>query len=104
VRVGRYRLSPEALRLGEKAILAHRGADVIFVDEFGPLEMSGGGYRTAFDEVIRSPVAVVAVVRRDILPAFLRLYGDDSFRVFEIDEANRDGLPELLAACLRTKI
>ncbi|MBI4061997.1 MAG: DUF2478 domain-containing protein [Elusimicrobia bacterium] len=48
-RTGPYRFSPEGLALGRRALGAD--ADVLIVDEVGPLELSGGGWAAGLDRL-----------------------------------------------------
>lgn len=79
VRAGRFRLLPEGIELGEEALRsqAAQAADLVVIDEFGPLELDGGGWRPAVDALVgRQRGAVLLVVRRELAEAVRRLYED----------------------------
>jgi len=84
-RTGRFAFRPEGLGLGRAALAqpAVRGADLVLVDEFGPLEVAGGGWRQAVETLTRSgesPV-VVLVVRDDLVVEVRRMFSDRSLGV-----------------------
>jgi nucleoside-triphosphatase THEP1 len=59
----------EGVELGRKAlcIAATQSADLIVVDEFGPLEMNSQGWRTDVDLLIRTSEALILLVVREEL-------------------------------------
>jgi nucleoside-triphosphatase THEP1 len=63
-RWGRFEFARAGLAFGHEALTAHTaGADVIVVDEVGPLELTGGGWAGALDLVVRNfdgPILLVA--------------------------------------------
>ncbi len=66
-----FRFLAKGLTLGNEAldVAATTGADLIVVDEFGPLEFAQGGWRTATDRLIHSTKAVLLLVVREELAA-----------------------------------
>jgi len=59
----------EGVELGRNAlsIAATESADLVVVDEFGPLEMNSQGWRTDVDLLIRSSEALILLVVREEL-------------------------------------
>ena len=50
-------------------------ADLVIIDEFGPLEIEWGGFREAVDELlVHKPICLLIVVRNRILEEVKRLY------------------------------
>ena len=77
VHVGAFAFIDEGLRLGRAALDADatREADLVVVDEFGPLELRGGGWRGQVDQLIAGAARVILlVVRAQLVPEIERLY------------------------------
>jgi len=73
----RYTFTTEGLRVGRSALSADgtKQAELVIVDEFGPLELSGGGWRKEVDFLLPSSDAVILlVVRRELTDEVQRLY------------------------------
>lgn len=69
----------EGLELGSAALSPESvgSADLVIVDEFGPLEMNSEGWRSDVDRLVRSGNALILVVVRDELTEEVgRLYAD----------------------------
>ncbi len=72
---GSYAFAGEGLTLGAEALRAAAGADLVIVDEFGPLELSGGGWREAVEElVVRARGVLLLVVRAELAGKVRRLW------------------------------
>jgi len=81
-------------------ISAARSADIVVVDEFGPLELSGGGWREEVDRLLRAGDSVVMVVVRDELAEKVeRLYSDYPAR--RIGAAKSDAAAEVMQTLRR---
>ena len=96
-RVGRYRVCREAETVAREAVeRALREADLVAIDEIGPMELRSPGIRAAILEALRSgkPGLFVAHARLsdpEILPV-LRSRG----KWFTVTVENRDQLPPLV--------
>ena len=69
----------EGLGLGTAALSeeATESADLIVVDEFGPLELSGRGWRSSVESLLASDKpTVLLVVRRELVDAVRQMYAD----------------------------
>ncbi|HOI43471.1 MAG TPA: nucleoside-triphosphatase, partial [Elusimicrobiales bacterium] len=69
VKAGEFGFFPEGLAAGGKALSAEslRGADAVFVDEIGPLELEGGGWAPALELLLsKSRVPLVITVRDEL--------------------------------------
>jgi nucleoside-triphosphatase THEP1 len=69
----------DGLRLGNAALRQEivEPADLVIVDEFGPLELSGRGWRSSVDSLLVSVNAVLLlVVRRELVNLVQRVYAD----------------------------
>jgi nucleoside-triphosphatase THEP1 len=51
IRTGPYHLSGEAFAAADRSLRHWEDADVVCIDEVGPLEMRGGGFRPALDHL-----------------------------------------------------
>ena len=69
----------DGIKLGKAALSkgATKSADLVIVDEFGPLELHGRGWRENVDSLLASSSAlIVLVVRRELAKAVRRTYTD----------------------------
>ena len=75
--VGSLRFLAEGESLGRRALgeEAVKDADLVVVDEFGPLELRGGGWRKQVDRLVASGrAAVLLVVRQALVETVRELY------------------------------
>ena len=80
---GPFDFIKDGLKLGNAALSAEaaKSADLIIVDEFGPLELNGDGWRKNVDSILASSEAVILlVVRRELADEVERLYADTPCR------------------------
>jgi nucleoside-triphosphatase THEP1 len=76
---GHFDFVAEGLKLGRTALspAATESADLVIVDEFGPVEMSHRGWRRDADRLIRSSEALILlVVRQELVQQVQCLYAD----------------------------
>jgi len=82
-KTGPFAFITEGLKLGNAALSteATKFADLIIVDEFGPLELNGDGWRKNVDSLLASSDAVILlVVRRELADEVRQLYADSPCR------------------------
>ena len=60
--------------------------DFIFIDEYGPLELRGGGLAEVIDNAIKSGKNILIVVKKQLKDIFLERYSDFKFEIFDIDK------------------
>ena len=87
-RIGCFSLAEEGLAFG-RAVLEQlpRSVRLCLVDEYGPLELAGGGWRGAVDGLIRRTSAwVVLAVRQELVERVAEVYRGLSPRVVPFDE------------------
>ncbi len=75
----RFTFVANGLKLGRDALspAATESADIIIVDEFGPLELRGDGWRRDVDSLLAlSDALVLLVVRRELADRVQELYAD----------------------------
>jgi nucleoside-triphosphatase THEP1 len=66
-RIGPFVFFDEALALGRQALRNTVSAEIVVVDEIGPLELRGGGWAREVEELLReSEAVVILVVRKQI--------------------------------------
>lgn len=93
--IGSFYLIPKSLAEASKIILRSRDADLLVVDEVGPLELGGKGLWPALEQVIFQPRAqYLLVARANILEDFLKVLGKREVKVFDIRD--EDILPQIL--------
>jgi nucleoside-triphosphatase THEP1 len=99
---GVFTFSPAALELGRAALHPDHvsSADLILVDEFGPLELRGQGWRREIDALLASAPAsalVTLVAREELIDSVRQLYRHLSFDIFPaLDPVSTDRLLALL--------
>jgi len=77
--VGSFHFLEEGRRLGSRALdlAATEGADLVIVDEFGPLELASWGWRAAVDSLVYAgKIPLVLVVRQELAGAVRDVYAD----------------------------
>jgi nucleoside-triphosphatase THEP1 len=88
--VGRFGLLAEGLALGREALHHPQAlsADLVVVDEFGPLELRGGGWRDATDRLVAEAAGLILlVVREELVAAVGGLFGAGCRQVPAADPA-----------------
>ena len=102
--MGPFTFIEDGLRLGIAALSreAAQSADLVVVDEFGPLELSGQGWRSSVDSLLASiSAAILLVVRRELVESVHHIYAD--FRCRNVNaaepEASRRIIRILNARC-----
>ncbi len=73
----RFTFVADGLKLGRDALspAATKSADIIIVDEFGPLELRGDGWRKDVDSLLAlSDALILLVVRRELADRVQELY------------------------------
>jgi len=99
-RVGKYRVCMKDLEsIGVKAILkAVKEADIVVIDEVGPMEMFSECFKKAVAEALNSEKIVLGTVHyriKDSFTAIIKAKGD--IEVVEVTIKNREILPENIA-------
>jgi nucleoside-triphosphatase THEP1 len=98
---GRFAFTAEGVGFARAALdpASVESADLVVVDEFGPLEMAGGGWRRELDSLLAATdVPILLVVRRELLDRAQRLYaGVPIARLPAVDPASADKVIAMLA-------
>lgn len=96
-RIGPFFFVPETLDSARDIILHGAGADLLIVDEVGPLELLGKGLWPALKQIISTrSLNILLVVRSQLLDAVIKAAALDreDIRIFSVDD--QDFLPALL--------
>jgi nucleoside-triphosphatase len=102
-RVGRYGVDLAAFERVAIPALEEAGEHgVAIIDELGKMELASDAFREAFAELLDRPVPVVATVQSASHPFTDALKRRRDVETMRVTTANRDELPELLAARLRS--
>lgn len=75
--IGRFIFSPDGWQLGNSALntALTSPVDLVVIDEFGPLELEGRGWRENVDELLDGTNALILlVVRRELAEQVQQLY------------------------------
>jgi len=99
-RTARYSFNPKGIDFGIQAIDRGTAAELLVIDEIGPLELRQEGFSNV-PELIKADRAehCVLVIRKELLDAFLpRLPATPS--VFETTIDNRNQLPQEIGSVL----
>jgi len=78
-KTGKFKFFQSGFKFGDDALNAEatKTADLIVIDEFGPLELNGQGWRKDIDSLIASSNALILlVVRQELAESVWRLYAD----------------------------
>jgi hypothetical protein len=84
--VGLFHFLEEGLQVGRRAldVAATERADLVVVDEFGPLELASRGWRAAVDALVHAGKAPLLIVVREELAGEVRdVYADVPSRVLD---------------------
>lgn len=95
--VGQFHFLEEGLRLGSQALdpAATEGADLVIVDEFGPLELASRGWRSAVDSLIRAGgMPLLLVVRQELVERVREVYAEVPSRL--LDAAAPESIDDVL--------
>ncbi|MEM2535904.1 MAG: NTPase [Candidatus Hadarchaeales archaeon] len=98
--VGKYGVNLETLeRMGREGIRrALEGAEVVVVDEIGPMEVLSKGFREAVLQALSSPLPVLAAVHFKTQGGFIgEVKKRKDVKLLEVSPSNLSSLPSLLA-------
>jgi len=90
-KAGPFTFISDGLKLGNAALSAEatKSADLVIVDEFGPLELNNEGWRKNVDSLLISSNAVVLlVVRRELTDTVRQVYANVPCRKLAATEGN----------------
>jgi nucleoside-triphosphatase len=77
LRAGPFHLSSEVFRQADPVLRGAAGADLICIDEVGPLEVRGGGFHDALRFLLAEHDGILLLtVRPSVVPALLAMAGD----------------------------
>ncbi len=99
-RIGKYRVKGEDLdRIGTEAIIsAIKHADLIAIDEVGPMELTSRRFKDAVRAALASGKSLLGTVHRSATdPLVQAIRGDRTVEVIEVTKENRDSLPNVLS-------
>jgi nucleoside-triphosphatase len=98
-RVGKYGVYVENISIISNR-LKHRDAEVMIVDEIGPMELKSFDFVRAIEELLDGKKTLIFTIHlKSKHPLLERIRRE--FRVFYIDEKNRDAVLEDIIAALR---
>ena len=102
VTAGEFGFYPVGLAAGDAALSAESaaGADVVFVDEIGFLELEGGGWTPALERLLSGPRPVVLVVRDYLLSKVLARWGLNPAAVLQAGKTT----PEAAFECVKLAV
>jgi nucleoside-triphosphatase THEP1 len=86
--VGPFVFKAEGVDLAQSALALSycRQSDLIVVDEFGPLELAGRGWRDAVDRLVKANDSLMfLVVRQSLCTAVSELYASNSVHILPAD-------------------
>jgi nucleoside-triphosphatase THEP1 len=102
---GRWEFTKAGLKLGRAALnpSAASSADLIIVDEFGPLELEGRGWRKEVDLLLASTnVPVVLVVRQELEGPVQKLY--ENYPSTKLAATKKDSINKIVKILKERKI
>jgi nucleoside-triphosphatase len=99
-RVGRYRVNIATLsEIGARSLRdAAERAEVIVIDEVGPMELTNPDFRRAAEECLDSGKPLLAIVHGQMKdPLIEKIRGMADKELIEVTLENREGLPKRIA-------
>jgi len=84
--IGSFKFIADGLKFGNAILSSEtiKSADLVIIDEFGPLEIKGNGWRRNIDSLLSSSNAIILIIIRQELKATFRLlYADVPCRELE---------------------
>lgn len=105
--IGKYRVCLEDLeRVGAKAILnACEGADIVVIDEVGPMELYSEPFKNAVLRALESRKVILGTIHwraRTSFTEMIRRRGD--VKIIEVRYDNRNILPKIISEEMLSKI
>jgi nucleoside-triphosphatase len=97
--LGKYRVNLSDLdSIGAQAVLeASRNADVVVIDEIGPMELFSNAFRKAVNEALNSSKLVLAVIHHSVRdPLVESIKKRNDLFMATVDLANRNDLHNIL--------
>ena len=91
-------------REGARLLSETRGSDLIIMDELGYLESAAAAFRQAVMDRLAGSTPVFGVLLLGDVPWHDGIKSDPRVRLIDVDELNRDTLPQELAAMLRPAV
>jgi len=104
-RVGRYRVKNEDLdKIGAEAIVsATKSADLIIIDEVGPMELTSPRFKDSVQAALASAKSLLGTVHRNAQDPLARtIRSSPNIEIVEVTLLNRDSLPDVLVERFRT--
>jgi nucleoside-triphosphatase len=95
---GSFNFIADGLKLGNATLSseATKSADLVIVDEFGPLELKGHGWRRNIDSLLSSSNAILLIiVRQGLKDTFQKLYSD--VPCLELEAIDKNSANEVIA-------
>lgn len=95
--VGEFTFSKAGLKFGQNALdtTSVKSADLIIVDEFGPLELAGNGWRKNVDSILsRTNILLLLAVRDQIIDKVKKLY--EVVTCIQLDAAKPDSVTKVI--------
>jgi len=84
--VGAFRIFPSGLERAGRILARDAARDILIVDEFGPLELTGRGLRPSFDTAVSAGARCLCVVRLSILEEFRMNMAAREAEIFRLDD------------------
>lgn len=86
-KIGPYFFIPQGLAWAERIILRSKDAEILVVDEIGPLELEGKGLWPALKKIIfQRHQKFIFVVRRSIVNNLLEIIGKNKIKIIHIKQ------------------
>jgi len=77
---GGFDFSEESLKYARRILCEHNSGGIVFIDEIGPIELSGGGYASELKELLKSDAAALfIIVRKDFVDEMLANFKIDKY-------------------------
>ena len=95
----RFYFNPEGFEFGGKILLPERlkNTDLVVIDEIGPFELLGNGWRKAIDKLFKKTnKPMIWVCRKSILKELVAEFDLQSYRIYNISEETPENLSPII--------
>jgi nucleoside-triphosphatase THEP1 len=98
--VGKYYFYEDGLKFGHLA-LQNTNSEIVFIDEIGPLELSGKGWAQDLKQQLnKSPQIILITIRPSLIKEVILQFEIQNYRIYHLPETT----PELVIDCIKSNI
>ncbi|MBS0000299.1 MAG: hypothetical protein KFF73_15060 [Cyclobacteriaceae bacterium] len=102
IRMGKFYFDPDGFRFGENQLAnLPDGVNWMIIDEYGPLELSGKGWRKTVDRLLeKNGLTLIITVRKEILTEVIENFEGHELHVYDIKNSSNASITRELSKLL----